>query len=255
MSKTLTLPIFISFLFIGCATTGGRVAQDSNLGPELPRLRANSDKRILASGTGNVAWRSPKRSIAAAGVLAIEFPTRLRLEVQDPVGGMIALLVLNDGKFWSYLEEKGEAVTGATTDPGFRSLVPLPLGADDLVRVLLAKPHLPLDRWTYASSHSGKIVREDGRVDFFDWDPSQEQLRQWRLDLGKGQFVRADYSDYRIRGGIAYPQRIELRWLEGERERFRLVWTWSDLATYLPQVSNIFAVPPAWGENVRTRRL
>lgn len=222
----------------------------------LARLTAVAAQRERASGTGAVSWKTARRSIAATGVLVLDWPRALRLEVQDPLGGMVAFLILREGEFWSYTEEQGMAVTGDLDDKRAREVLPLPLTTRDYLRVLLAKPPLDEVEAEYGKRPNTLTFENEERSDFLEWDTVSDQPRLWRM-LRKdktGSYIEAVYSDYVVKAGIPYPSKVRITLVEGGREKLRLSWQWNDLETYIPKISDVFEIPPAWAKNVRTRR-
>lgn len=246
---------------LGVACSHGPVSNSKSssaatrLDPAFGRLEKSSERRTRASGSGAVAWRNAKRNIGASGILILEQPGSMRLEVQDPMGGTIAFLVFRDGKFWYYTEERGHAWQGSETTPRFRQALPMPLRGEDFVRLLLASPNWGGELRQRGQNQVEQNGLEAKRSDFFTLDPATEELRSWRIEYSGGHTIEATYSEYNPRAGILYPNRVEIRWNQGETERTRITWIWHDIATYLPKIGEVFAIPPTWAENVKTKAL
>lgn len=248
------LLLFISLQFIGCASAP-KIRGDSaaNSDPVFQRVLDNTEARVVASGSGNFSFRSPKRNVSAAGILVVSWPGSYRLELQDPLGGMVGLLVVHAGQYWAYVDSRGRPLRGAVGDVGARKAFLLPVLPDDLARLLLAKPNFAQAEFSYTGARPGGVLRYaefPGRSDRIFWDSASEQLSEWHLDLRQGARVEAKYSNYRARSGINFPHRVELHWFRGQENLLTLVWTWSDLETYIPQSSNLFQIPPAWAETL-----
>lgn len=246
----------IALLLNACANAPKRKVGPGN-DLSLQRLTESANARTKASGVGSVVWKSGKRSIGAKGVMVIEWPSRLRLEVQDPLGGMLAFLVMNDQQFWSYREEQGVAYTGNFSAKDWARVLPLPLNANDSLRILLARP--PLDEGEVEYLGVENRIRlsypNSRREDLLAWDPALEQPLLWQIKWPNGATVDAQYDDYKSFGSQKYPTKIHVRYASGGIERLTLIWRWRDLETYLPKVGGLFEIPPDWGKGVRTRVL
>ena len=187
----------------------------------------------------------------------IDWPDRMRMEVQDPLGGMVALLVLNGDDFWTYNEEEGVAWIGDMTQPKVNRVLPLPLNSEQYLRILLARPKLEEAEVKYTKEPNSAWLGYPGksRRDFLRWDPTNEQPMLWRIEFGKWYYIEVKYSDYKDRAGVPYPTKIQIRYVKQDRTRLILVWRWQELRTFLPRISDVFEIPPRWGTEVETRRL
>lgn len=161
-----------------------------------------------------------------------EFPDKLRLEIQDPVGGILGLLVLNGDRAWLYLHDRPEIYTG----PAER----LPLGLfprmkpEELVRIFLARPYaehlrhsdLANDRATY---HSGDLLET------VLWSDSLAEPGEWRqARVGKGG-SSALYEDYAFHAGVRYPTKIKLAVKDAQDNERDLTLVWKDWEASVPQ--------------------
>lgn len=247
-----------SVILHGCASTPKAV-----IGPgkdlSLQRLVTAGKKRTKASGAGSVVWKSKARNIGARGVLILDWPSRLRLEVQDPLGGMVAFLVIAEDEFWSYREEAGIAWRGSIGASESKRLLPIPMSGEDYLRVLLARPPVEAAQVKYVSnqSNSAQLTYAEfpERVDYLEWDLANEEPVRWILEWKDTRKVEVFYSDYRPVAGTRFPGKISILYSVGDIERLQLIWRWSDLEAYLPKVGDLFTIPPSWGEAIRTRTL
>jgi hypothetical protein len=96
--------ISIPFAFAACAGS-------SNLKPEQD-FSTKSSNREAFTASGSISWKSPKQNIAAALILAVENSGNVRMEVLDPLGSRLALLILTKDQFWWESNDSELAYTG-----------------------------------------------------------------------------------------------------------------------------------------------
>jgi hypothetical protein len=189
-------------------------------------LIRNSEKRDAVSGNLLVTTELEGKSVTAPAVLLAAFPDRLRLELQDPVGGVLALLVLNGDRFWFYAHDRAEILTGPVRDlpPG---LLPR-LSAGDIVRFFLARPYA--DRLRRARLESGMAEFQGETV---RWDGNLAEPSAWSVGDAS-----ATYEDYEFRSGLRYPTRIRLA--GGSRA---VTLAWKDWEPSVPGEKKLFQIP------------
>ena len=257
LRRPAALLLLAAPLFAGCATSGtgtGPPAQDE----QLERVREMAERRERGAGTGSVSWKTRRRNVSANGVMLLDWDGRkLRLEVQDPIGGMIALIVLDDDRFWSYVEEEGEAVTGPMDHPDVRKVLPLPLSTEDYLRVLLARPRFADLDFKYGKKPNSALLHYPGdeRRDYVEWDPATEQPLRWHIRWRNRRYIEVEYSDYEPVLGVPFPNTIRIHYAYGRRSILRMTWRWRGLEGYIPEGSQAFRIPPKWAGEVRTRTL
>ena len=238
----------IIFSLCSCA----HVAEKPRAKPrDIARLQANIEARSIASGSGAVTLKTPRRSVSASGILVVDWPRGLRLEVQNPLGGTVAFLVMDETEFWSYTEEEGVAWRGKVNAPHSRRFLPLPLAPQDFFRALLARP--ALDEASLGPKDHTLVLQRNGRRETISWDPVNDQVLRWRLEGEEGAYVDAEYGDYFLKSGQAFPRKVRLSYFQKGSEKFRLSWHWHDLETYLPAISNPFSIPPSWAREIATK--
>jgi hypothetical protein len=182
----------------------------------------------------------------------VDWPNGLRLEVQNPLGGTVAFVVIDQTDFWSYSEEEGIAWRGRVNAESSRRFLPIPLVPQDFFRALLARPDL--EGVQPGKKEFSLDLSLKGKQQTMIWDPMNDQLTLWRIEAkGKEAYVEAEYSDYFLKSGQGFPRRVRLSYFQNGKENFRLVWQWHDLETYLPAISNPFSIPPAWAEGITTK--
>ncbi len=208
--------VFLALLvFTGCATVSNR--------PDEGARKAGEPARSVLAGSGFISWKAKDRDVAAPGVMVVRHPDQLRLELNDPVGGTLALLVIDGGKFfWS---SKDDPVNTTGDVRLLQRLVPIPIEGKELVGALLA--------------------RQLG-------DPAEmvTELRGGSLE------VKVEYEDYSIREGVSVPKLVRISLLREEKLHSRLTWTWSEVRPHLPDRSDLFRIPPknTFGKRTNTLR-
>ncbi|MFX6334777.1 hypothetical protein ABTF54_19125, partial [Acinetobacter baumannii] len=75
-------------------------------------LVRNVEKRSAVSGNLLATTDLDGHSVTTPAVLLVEYPDKVRLELQDPVGGILALLVVNGPKCWLYVHNRPEIFMG-----------------------------------------------------------------------------------------------------------------------------------------------
>ncbi len=259
MFKEILSLLVLSWLLSACSTgTNKSQLLDSGKEHSLQRLTESARSREKASGSGSVVWKTAKRNIGASGILVVDWPDKMRFEVQDPLGGMVAFLVFSGDEFWSYREEAAVAHRGKfSKNTKWRQILPLPLSAQDYLRILLARPPVEKASIEYLSTKSRAKLTYPGsaRMDYLAWSRLRDEPSLWRLKWGNGDQIEARYEDYKVVSGKYYPMKVRVRYIRRGKERLTLIWRWKDMEAYLPKVGRLFAVPPKWGKRIRTRYL
>ncbi len=222
-------------MLLGCTSVQTRQDRVN----ELSKLAANSEKRNAVSGTLLVTSDVNGQSVTVPAVLLAQFPDKLRLEVQDPVGNILALVVVNGSSFWLYESERREILTGSL------ERIPFPLipkgSAEDLVRYFLARPYMERVRKGDLSD-SRSVFRESPWREVVEWDSSVEPVL-WRRDLnGKNQTL-AEYEDYEARDGLHYPTKLRLTGIGGDGKRRQVLLVWKDWQASVPSEQKLFQIP------------
>jgi len=203
------------------------------------------------SGTVTFTHSSGGKALSTPGVLLVEWPGSLRLEVQDPVGSMLLLLVVSEGKFWLYDQSRRENLTGPlkSLPPG---LVPS-LQPEEILRVFLARP--PLDTFKQAPVEGmSAVVREETREHFLRWDSSFFP-REWVIKQRGGAEEGVTWDDFTFRDGVHYPGKVRLRrMLPGQADQSALI-LWNDWEPSVPKEKKLFHIPPAQGFGRPTKAL
>lgn len=169
----------------------------------------------------------------------MEWPDKLRLEVQDPVGSMLALLIVNGDRFWLYQQDRKENLTGPLSRlPG----VVLPaMSPQDLLRIFLARPDLAPFAAGVRGDSSATAQVKDGRQ-ALSWQGNL--LTKWEFMAAGGASSSVEYQGYEFRSGAHYPSKIHLeRKAPGQQEESVLL-LWNDWEASVPKEKKLFHLPP-----------
>ena len=184
----------------------------------------NGEKRTAISGELLLTTELEGKSVTIPAVLLASWPDKFRLELQDPVGGMLALVVVNGERFWLFEKERKENLTGPL------SRIPFPLlpkgGAEDLLRLFLARPDLGRGR----------------KGDTVEWDETLKEPLAWRRAEG-GRKSAAIYEDYEFRDGARYPTKLRLSGPTADGKSREVVLVWKDWQASVPDVQKLFQIP------------
>lgn len=206
----------------------------------MAELEKRSGVRSEMSGTLLFTTQHKGKSVTAPAVMLVEYPDKLRLELQDPVGSTLGLLVISGDQFWLYQKNRKENLTGPLK--AIPSEVRFPFNAEDLVRVLLARP--------YWSQFQGAKVGEGNKVsratkggtETVAYDPKELSPESWRTENKGFPAATATFEEFEAREGARYPTKIRLATEEGGRS---VLVVWKDWQPSVPKTKNLFEIPPA----------
>lgn len=164
------------------------------------------------------------KSVTVPAVLLALWPHQLRLELQDPVGGMLALVVVNGEEFWLFQKERPYILRGPLAK------IPFPLlprgSAEDLLRVFLARPP----------------IREQRSLEKITWDEKMQEPLAWKREV-KGGAVSASYDDYEFREGARYPTKLRLSSPGSDGGMQEVILVWKDWKPSVPSGQKLFQIP------------
>lgn len=209
------------FLVLLCSACASQPLGNSNAHKEK-NIRALR-QAVLADG--NIAWNSAQKKMAAAVSMAAAWPNSLRLEIQDPFGGRIALLLIHGENFWWESQEDSRAYTGTLRSKELKQILPWPVLEVPLVAILLLR------------SGEGAQV---------GWNERFQEPSYWQINSS----WRVNYNDYQISSGQYFP--AEMRILAKSEE---LIFRWQDWQTKADLPQKIFQIPPPDSIASRYRRL
>jgi outer membrane lipoprotein-sorting protein len=117
-------------------------------GPPLPDLSAADLQALIESRRGalrslrseaTISVTSPRGSVSAQQLLAVERPDRLRAEIFSPFGTVLALVV-GDGELAAYVREENRVYRGQASPRNLERWSGLSLSPADVVDLLLGTP-------------------------------------------------------------------------------------------------------------------
>lgn len=240
---SVVLLLSLSF-FISCAST------PTSKKDLLKELSENSEKRTAVSGTVFLTSALSGKSETAPGVLLVQWPDKLRLEVQDPVGSVLALLVVSGSKFWLYRSTHPQVLTGSIEN--LPSDLKLPFASEDLVRIFLARPDW--EEWKAATKEEEQfILKIPGGEERLRWDRRASEVVEWSQKKSGHPLSKVQYEDYAAKDGALYPEKIRLsRTLDsGKEESILLVWR--EMETGVPSEKKLFQIEqqPSFGRKIK----
>lgn len=192
-------------------------------------ILTRQEKRTKVSGTGFVSFSMNGKSTAAPGVLLVEWPDRLRLEIQDPIGSILALLIVNGDSFWWENRETKEALTGKVNHPELEKLLPFPVNPKFLIPGIMGRPNLE---------------------DEINISAYWKEVIHWKLKNDADVF----FEDYAMRLGVQYPTVI--RMLSGNKEeQKKLEWQWKDWQPEQKIKEKNFQIPLEASKNLKLKKL
>ncbi len=181
----------------------------------LGQVRAAQERVGSCRGNARVAVASPDLTGSLDAWVAAAVPGKVHVEVFDFFGNPAAILVAGEGHFALYDARAGVVYRGADTPENLARLVPVPLGAAPLARILCGGA--PILDGTPVSTEPGEGVL------FLELaGPEGRQV----LAVGEGPTVRsaaflpgprggvawkAAFSVFRHAAGVLVPTDVELR--------------------------------------------
>lgn len=183
---------------------------------------------------------SDDKNVAAPGILLVSWPDKLHLEIQDPVGGMLALLVMNGDHFWWYSSDQKEITTGKLES--MKAVVGLPFEAQDLVRAFLGRPGV--EKWKAGQIVEHSSTLQVGSVsEFLEWSDRLNEPTVWKRMFPNGQRIEVLFEDYLDRFGASYPSKVRIASLLKDRRQLTISWVWKDWQPRVPGEKKLFQIP------------
>jgi outer membrane lipoprotein-sorting protein len=192
------------------------------------------------SGTLLLTTERNGKSVTVPAVMLVQYPDKLRLEIQDPVGSTLALLIIQGERFWLYQKDRRENLTGPLS--AIPSEVRFPFNAEDLTRVFLARP--------YWSAFEGMAVGEGFKVsratktgrETLAYDSRELTPVSWRSESKGFSAATAAFEEFEARDGARYPTRIRLSANAGGKS---VLVVWKDWQPSVAKTKNHFEIPPS----------
>lgn len=207
----------------------------------LQEVKNNSEKRLQIAGQGNISWKSKSRNIACLGTLLVNGLNQLRFELQDPLGGTLALLVIHDQEFWWYDAESKELLQGSVKR--LSKILGWGLEATELARVFLARPEFLADPAMVIEKQDRVVQRHGDWLDEIIWSDRLWEPVQWNFSLANGDRAQVFFEDYSVQHGASVPLKIRIESLTLAGEPKSISWVWKD---YVPRVGanpGFFKIP------------
>jgi hypothetical protein len=187
----------------------------------LRALRERSGTLHALSGSGNLSVKTPRGGGNAGVNIAAERPARLRVEVLGFFDNTVLLFATDGERLSVYHADDGTFAEGPATPRALARVVPIVLGAEDLVSLLFGDPPLIAgravsmmvdpERRSYAlalvSGERQGVVYQD-----------LETLLPVAVVLDGPDGWRAELGDYQSHGDVMLPRRIQLTSADGKSE-------------------------------------
>ncbi len=183
--------------------------------PLLAQVRAAQERVTSCRGSARLSISSPDLSGSLDAWVAAESPGRLRVEVFDFFGNPAAVLVAGGGRFALLDARAGTLHRGADTPENLSRLLPVPLGARELARVVCGSVPLLDGRAVAAEPGDGVVLLEiagaGGRQVLAVGDGASIVTASQLPGVRGGTPWRAAFSVFRHPGGRRFPTEVELR--------------------------------------------
>lgn len=217
----------------------------------LAQVQASQGRVRAVRGEARVAVDAQGQSGTVSQFLAAEVPDRLHLETLDFFGNVAAVLVAADGRFSLYDARSKVLYRGEATPENLARLVPLPLTAGELVRILCGGAPLLDGRPTAAEPGSGHVALT---LEAGPWaqvlrvGPGAAVERSWRTveGGGPGEYDLA-FGAFSPAGEGRFPSEVKLR---SERPRVRLELRWREVEVNPALEPGLFRLDPPRGARV-----
>jgi hypothetical protein len=213
----------------------------------LDSVIANIEKRSQISGTLFVTARqgAENKEVTLPAVMLVQWPDKMRLEIQDPVGGTLALFVVNGPDFWFYDKQRPEILTGPLSK--LPSSLGVVSGGSEFVRAMLARP--PLDQWKnpVLENHTATPFPPADLTKMLHaqikWSDRIREPEQWFMNKPDGGNDTFDYEDYQTHSGHSFPEKIRVTHVGGNGDLGTATFAWKDWQPFVPQEKNLFQIP------------
>ncbi len=233
-----------------------RPPPDLSLDPAelLREVRAAQARVVSVQGRARVGVDSPNGSGGTEQYLVAERPGRLRVEVQDFFGNVVASLAVEGGRLALYDARERTFLRGAATPANLARLIPVAVTPEALVTLLCGSAPLLDGQPVSAEPAEGSVlltIREGDLVQRLEVGPGAALLsaRQRRVAPG-GEVpagLDAEFSVHRTRAGQRVPTDLAARAPEGG-VAFSLHWR--ELEVNGPVDPSLFLLTPPHGVRV-----
>ncbi len=186
-----------------------------NPGELLAQVRSAQGRVTACRGAARLGLSSPDLSGTLDAWVAAELPARLRVEVLDFFGNPAAVLVAEAGRFALLDARAGVVYRGDDTPDALARLVPVPLGARELARVVCGSAPLLEGAATAAEPGDGVVLLElagnAGRQVLAVGPEAAVVAARYLPGPRGGTAWKAEFSVFRHPAGHRFPTEIEVR--------------------------------------------
>ena len=203
----------------------------------LQILRENLSQRKNFAANGSITVVNKAKNSSAGALFFVENPGILRMEVQDPLGAVHALLILNQDQFWWFDSHKNKAWTGDTR----KARLPLPLNAEDFISLMLAQPEI---NENIIKLIPGEVEYRSNRnrIEKIHWNRDFEP-EDWEFLIDANRTVKVQYPEYMHSNGRRLPAVVIAEiMLNGELE-YKFSWRAREFSPFQKN-KNLFQIPP-----------
>jgi hypothetical protein len=220
----------------------------------LAEVRAVQARVTGVQGRARVGVDSAEGSGGADQYLVAERPGRVRLEVRDFFGNVVALLAVEDGRLALYDARARTFTRGRATPANLARLLPVALAPEPLVTLLCGSAPLLAGEAVAAEPGDGHVlltVRAGDLVQRLEIGPGAvvQASRVRRVTAG-GEVpagLDAEFTVFRTRGGQRLPTDVAVRAPEAG---VALSLHWRELTANEPADPSLFRLDPPAGARV-----
>lgn len=196
----------------------------------LAQVQAAQARVRAVRGEARVAVDAQGQGGTVSQFVAAELPDRLHLETLDFFGNVAAVLVAADGRFSLYDARRKVLYRGEATPENLSRLVPLPLGAGELVRILCGGAPLLDGRAAAAEPGAGHValtLEAGAWAQVLRVGAGAVVERSWRTVEGGGPGeYDLEFDGFSPAGEGRFPSEVKLA---AERPRVRLELRWREV--------------------------
>jgi hypothetical protein len=183
-------------------------------GDLLAQVRAAQEGLSSCRGAARLSVSSPELSGSLDAWIAAERPGRLRVEIFDFFGNPAAVLVAGGGRFALLDTRAGTLYRGDDTPENLARLLPVPLGARELARVVCGTVPLLEGRAVTAEPGDGvvllEVAGEGGRQVLSVGEGAAVKAAAYLPGARGGTAWKGAFSVFRHVGGRRFPTEVEL---------------------------------------------
>ena len=243
-----------ALLLAGCHPR--RPPPDLSLDPGelLAQVKAVQARVLSVQGRARVGMDSPGTSGGAEQYLVAERPGRLRIEVHDFFGNVVASMVVEEGRLALYDARARTFVRGQATPANLARLVPVPVTAEALVTLLCGSAPLLGGAPEATEPGDGRVLltlRDGDLVQRLEVGPGAVLLAsRVRRATAAGEVpagLDAEFSVHRNHAGQRLPTDLEVR---AAKAGVTLSLHWRELEVNQPVDPTLFRLEPPAGAQV-----